>query len=596
MLVSVLRFSSHSVCTKLKCFINMYHDKKCGRESENRPCHRRSKRKFYGNRYSNEHETEFASTSAKKIAGSDDFETPVSPSNVFTILNFTLVFSALSNILKCKKCNGDVKFAKKGEQGLGFELAVICQCGESFIYSCEKIQNKSYEINRRMIFVMRLLGIGLNGINTFLGLMDLGKKMSIVTYYTAVENVFVSVSAVFNEVIRQAGCQEKEKNAANGNEENKLTVSGDGTWSKRGFSSMFGVVTLIGHYSSKVLDVLVKSSFCKTCITNKQNLNKTEFETWYSEHEADCLANHKGSAGSMEVQGMLEMFARAEYIHNATYKNYIGDGDTKTFKALLEQDEEIQKKECVNHVQKRMGSRLRNVKKTNKKIGGRGPGKLTDKLINELTIYYGLAIRRNPNDVEKMKNDVWATFDHKISTNEKPMHERCPSGPDSWCKWQQAKAAGTLQAYEHPPPLDSYVQELIKPIYEDLSSHNLLDRCRGGFTQNNNECFNKTIWQFAPKHVFCASNIITIAAYLATCIFNEGFKPILKIMTTMGITIGPHAYEFACNRDEERIKDAERRASFQSVEQRTARKNEKLHDQRNFEEAEGLLYGPGIAD
>ncbi|XP_039304885.1 uncharacterized protein LOC120359029 [Solenopsis invicta] len=257
---------------------------------------------------------------------------------------------------------------------------------------------------------------------------------------------------------------------------------------------------------------------------------------------------------------------------------------------------EVQKKECINHVQKRMGSRLRNVKKKNKKIGGHGPGKLTDKLINELTIYYGLAIRRNPHDVEKMRNDVWATFYHKMSTNETPQHERCPSGPNSWCKWRQAEAAGTLQSYNHPPPLDSKVQELIQPIYEDLSSQDLLNRCCGGFTQNNNECFNKTIWQFAPKHVFCASNIITIAAYLATCIFNEGFQPILKIMSIMGITIGPNAHNFACTRDQQRITDAERRSTYQSVEERTARKNERLQDQINFEEAEGLLYGPGIAD
>lgn len=133
----------------------------------------------------------------------------------------------------------------------------------------------------------------------------------------------------------------------------------------------------------------------------------------------------------MEVKSIVEMFARAEDLHGATYKNYIGDGDTKTFKSLLQQDNEVRKKEYINHVQKRMGSRLRKVKKTNKKIGGRGPGKLTDKLINKLIIYYGLAIRRNPNDIEKMKNNVWATFDHKISTNETPMHERCPSGPDS---------------------------------------------------------------------------------------------------------------------------------------------------------------------
>ncbi|KYN06618.1 hypothetical protein ALC62_02428 [Cyphomyrmex costatus] len=194
--------------------------------------------------------------------------------------------------------------------------------------------------------------------------------------------------------------------------------------------------TLIGHYTSKVLDTLVKSSFGKMCVTNKKEMTETEFETWFSEHGVNCKANHKGSAGGMEVHGIVEMFARAETVHDAKYKNYIGDGDTKTFKALLEQDHDIEKKECINHVQKRMGSRLRNVKKTNKKIGGRGPGKLTDKLINELTVYFGLAIRRNPHNVEKMRNDVWATFYHKISTNEKPQHEYCPSGSNSWCKWQ----------------------------------------------------------------------------------------------------------------------------------------------------------------
>ncbi|XP_011685002.1 PREDICTED: uncharacterized protein LOC105448233 [Wasmannia auropunctata] len=426
--------------------------------------------------------------------------------------------------------------------------------------------------------------------------MDFGRKINKCMYYTAVENIFVAVSFVYNEVIRKAGREEKEKNAADGKEEKKLTVSGDGSWSKRGFSSMFGVVTLIGHYTSKVLDTLVKCTFCNMCITNKKQMTEIEFETWFSEHEENCKANHKRSAGAMEVHGMLEMFARAETLHDAQYKTYIGDGDSKTFKALLQQEQQVEKKECINHVQKRMGLRLRKVKKTNKKIGGHGPGKLTDKLINELTIYFGLAIRRNPHNVDKIRNDMWATFYHKISTNEEPQHEYCPSGPNSWCKWWQAKAAGTLQSYNHPPPLDFKVQELIRPIYDNLSSQDLLNRCCGGFTQNNNECFNKTIWQFAPKHVFCSSNIIIIAAYLATCIFNEGFKPILKTMSIMGITIGPNAYEFACIRNKERIIQAERLSTYQSVEERAARKNERLQDQINFEEVEGLLYGPGIAD
>jgi len=54
-----------------------------------------------------------------------------------------------------------------------------------------------------------------------------------------------------------------------------------------------------------------------------------------------------------------------------------------------------------------MGSRLRNIKKT-RKLGGKN--KLTNKLIQKLTIYYGLAIRRHPDSVDDMYNAVWLYF------------------------------------------------------------------------------------------------------------------------------------------------------------------------------------------
>ena len=44
-----------------------------------------------------------------------------------------------------------------------------------------------------------------------------------------------------------------------------LIVSCDGTGHKRGFSSLFGVTSLIGDFTGKIIDVLVKSSYCKAC-------------------------------------------------------------------------------------------------------------------------------------------------------------------------------------------------------------------------------------------------------------------------------------------------------------------------------------------
>ncbi|KAJ8938494.1 hypothetical protein NQ318_020810 [Aromia moschata] len=62
-------------------------------------------------------------------------------------------------------------------------------------------------------------------------------------------------------------------------------------------------------------------------------------------------------------------------MHNVKYAQYIGDGDTKTFKAILDldpynNDPKVMKKECVGHVEK----------KKNKGLGGRGTGKLIIKM------------------------------------------------------------------------------------------------------------------------------------------------------------------------------------------------------------------------
>jgi len=43
---------------------------------------------------------------------------------------------------------------------------------------------------------------------------------------------------------------------------------------------------------------------------------------------------------------------------------------------------EVKKKECIGHVQQRVGTALRKLKKENKGFGGKG--KLTDAMINKL--------------------------------------------------------------------------------------------------------------------------------------------------------------------------------------------------------------------
>ena len=98
-------------------------------------------------------------------------------------------------------------------------------------------------------------------------------------------------------------------------------------------------------------------------------LNSDEFQDWYSTHENECDADDKGSAGKMEVDGILQMFCESEEKFGVRYRNYVGDGDSKTFTSILDKqpygpDFIMIKREDINHVAKRMGWGLRNVKKS----------------------------------------------------------------------------------------------------------------------------------------------------------------------------------------------------------------------------------------
>ncbi|EFN65805.1 hypothetical protein EAG_00123, partial [Camponotus floridanus] len=90
--------------------------------------------------------------------------------------------------------------------------------------------------------------------------------------------------------------EEKELNKDAGEPEDEFTVSGDGTWKKRGFSSLFGVSTLIAKYTGKVVDACVLNSFCQGCLSwkNKKEDDPQRYEEWFASHEENCTINHTG--------------------------------------------------------------------------------------------------------------------------------------------------------------------------------------------------------------------------------------------------------------------------------------------------------------
>ena len=97
------------------------------------------------------------------------------------------------------------------------------------------------------------------------------------------------------------------KKSSNENISNNFTcdtsISCDGSWQKRGYSSMNGFLAAIAMDTGKVLDVEHTSHYCKSCILNEE-LKKSDpiaYAKWKATHQ--CLANYHGSAQNMEVTG-----------------------------------------------------------------------------------------------------------------------------------------------------------------------------------------------------------------------------------------------------------------------------------------------------
>ena len=135
-----------------------------------------------------------------------------------------------------------------------------------------------------------------------------------------------------------------------------------------------------------------------------------------------------------------------------------------------------------------MGSRLRRLKQDlrwkklcdGKFIGGKGC--LTDVLIDRLTTYYGIAIRKHSDDYRLMQKATWAIWYHKRSTDDNILHDFGPDENDSWYSYKKSLINGTSENFKHSNSVYVAVMDAMKPVFNDISHPSLLKRCVGGKT------------------------------------------------------------------------------------------------------------------
>ena len=193
-----------------------------------------------------------------------------------------------------------------------------------------------------------------------------------------------------------------------------------------------------------------------------------------------------------------------------------------------------------------------------------------------------------------MKKSVIAILHHSSAIeDENDRHKYCPRTNTSWCKWWIDKLNQSNQ-YKKNLNLPLAIKEKLKPIFQSLSSDDLLTKCLHGQTQNENECLNSMIWKKCPKDVFVSRRVLELGASSAVIEFNDGSCGIITVYGKLGLVAGKQTAVGCRRKDKLRIKHQTVKSTEKSKKRRKKlRSLRKGWTDREEEQEGGKSYSSG---
>lgn len=267
-------------------------------------------------------------------------------SNNKVVVDLNSLFQLISTMCKCKFCGLDnclvLNELEDKRQGLVTSLELVCNnCLENKSKMTSHVIKRDscriYETNLRFVYAMRCIGIGLAGSQTFCALMNLPPPPSkFVTHYKLLK---VVLEVVAKDSMKEAAIEAVKES----NDNNEIAAAFDGTWQKRGYTSLNCVVTVTSFDTGKVLDVEVLSKYCQGCTKPNDR-----------ERHEDCVKNYESSSEGMETDGILKIFERSEQERGVRYSKFLGDGDSSSYPTVRQakpygDDIVVEKLDCIGH-------------------------------------------------------------------------------------------------------------------------------------------------------------------------------------------------------------------------------------------------------
>lgn len=166
----------------------------------------------------------------------------------------------------CKECGNSclvLEDEPRERKGSASHLRVRCKdCGWVYtFYTSKKVQH-SFDINRRFVYAMRSIGQGHASMKRFCSYMNMPPPLHYKAYNASNAALSKAATSVAMKTMEDAANELHEENC---NSITKCGVSCDGTWQRRGYSSLNGCVTTLSIDTGKCLDVEIMTKVCHGC-------------------------------------------------------------------------------------------------------------------------------------------------------------------------------------------------------------------------------------------------------------------------------------------------------------------------------------------
>ena len=167
----------------------------------------------------------------------------------YRLIHIESLSNAIRNVHKCKR--GHLTLREDYAKRFGLMSSLYIECSrchkKTFLPTSNNIctgRGKSYDVNRRAVHCALQLGIGFAGLETFCSTLNL-PCLAETSYHKQKETIVGNIELEILEELNDAGARlrellKREKEDVTEDSLEDIAVSFDGTWAKRGHTSLFG--------------------------------------------------------------------------------------------------------------------------------------------------------------------------------------------------------------------------------------------------------------------------------------------------------------------------------------------------------------------